>query len=977
MRELIPLEKVDAIDAALRTKLEAFWIRSVEELVSTARSSNQQFGSGRAALAAALGMSEQALSPMISAASALLPADLSFSVPVEQERGEGLFLEEYSDLDAASFSVPVGLPERVEPLFALPRPENQGVRNSCVAFTLAAAYQILSKDPTDLSEQFLYWAVKSRDGIPGDVGTDPIKAAQVLQTVGVCSEAAWPYRPAPSDHQNPGHGPPPPAAQAEATLRRITGFQKLPATSVNAIKAALAQGKPVLIGLRIWEHWSGSWQGSTLGRLRAPLPGERARGGHAMCVVGYRDDDTAPGRGYFIVRNSWGPDWGKDNPDGPGYCHVPYRLVAEQGLAAISIDGVAAAAPPPPAPSGGARATPGKQGRAMSRLGAGAVTLDELYAEARDLHARLGALVEGLAALGAGGPAGEAPAPEAEEAPAPEEVAPADRASTPVAAPSFADGAPAVILNRLSGESDPANEELFPNGLSPEGKPLLRIDAVAASKYAQGKGGGEPKEWRDLYKAKRTASSVGHLGTVADVAQGKIEEARWAVVINALEDSALIKAIWPLVAHRMEQMGHQAPAVSFRDGENAGPWVNRHTDGGKQTLKESWGKIPPVLLYRPGERVNGWLARPPHSVANGPVDPRRGVPFYLLLLGRPGPLAEGDETFIPLSFQYELDIFWGVGRLCFTDQLGRHRLGDYTAYAERLVQFERRGDAAERLRKQIAFFATRHEDDRATIRSADELVGSLATWSQSPANIPQKHGFAHSLSAAGEATRSSLEHLLTGGDDGKAPALLFTATHGLGLPLSDERLALHQGALVTGDWSGFGNVQREHWFAGEDMAALAGRARLEGTLAFVFACYGAGCPEHDEFIFDEERGRPRIAHFPLIAQLPQQLLVNGALGVIGHVERAWTYSFSNDQAGAQSQPFEDVLGRLMQGRRVGDATDQFNVIQSARAHALVEELENIKFGKTVEPLELARLWMARNDARNYAVLGDPAARLPY
>ena len=44
---------------------------------------------------------------------------------------------------------------------------------------------------------------------------------------------------------------------------------------------------------------------------------------------------------------------------------------------------------------------------------------------------------------------------------------------------------------------------------------------------------------------------------------------------------------------------------------------------------------------------------------------------------------------------------------------------------------------------------------------------------------------------------------------------------------------------------------------------------------------------------------------------------------------------------------------------------------------LVEELENIKFNKQVEDFELARLWMARNDARNYALLGDPAARLPY
>lgn len=973
MRELIPLEKVTAIDGALRKKLEGYWITSVEELVSTARSSNQTHGSGRAALAVALGMSEAALKPLIEAASALLPPETSFSVPVEQELGDGLFLDEYSDLDATSFAVPVSLPPVVEPLFALPRPANQGVRNSCVAFTLAAAYQIISKDPTDLSEQFLYWAVKSQDGIPGDVGTDPIKAAKVLQTVGICSEAAWPYKPGPSDNQNPGHGPPPSQALEEAAKRRIKGFEKLPATSVNALKAALAAGKPVLIGLRIWEHWGGSWQGSTLGRLRAPLPGERQKGGHAMCVVGYRDDPTAPGRGYFIIRNSWGPDWAKDNPDGPGYCHVPYRLIAEQGLAAIAIDGVQA--PATPAPAAGrspATSVPGKQGRNRAALGGGQVSLEALYAEAQELHARMGDLVSDLAAL-----LGAAPAA-ADEAPAtPPPLAETDRASQPVARPKVFDGAPALLRNLLSSEPDPKNEELYPNGVSPEGKPLLRIDALSASRLAQGKAGGEPKERQALYKAKRTASSVGHLGTVADVSQSKLEEARWAVVISATEDAALIKAIWPLIEHRMQQMGHKAPAVTWRDGENAGAWLSRHSDGLKQTLKESWGKIPPVLLYRPGDRVSQWLAR--HGVSQGPVDPRRGVPFYLMIAGRPGPLAEGDDTAVPLSFQYELDIFWGVGRICFTDAQGQHRLADYTTYAERLVGVEKRSakQAAERLRKEIVYLATKHEDDKSTKRSAEELVLPLDRWSANPANIPTKHGFAHRPFVEAQATRANFERLLNGGDDGKAPALLFTASHGLGLPLSDERLALHQGALVLQDWSGFGNVKREHWFAGEDLAGLSGGAKVEGTMAFLFACYGAGCPDLDEFIFDDDKTRPQIAPFPLIAQLPQQLLVNGALGVIGHVERAWTYSFSNDQATAQSQAFEDVLGRLMQGRRAGDATDQFNIIQGARAQALVEELENIKFGKNVEPLELAKLWMARNDARNYALLGDPAARLPY
>jgi hypothetical protein len=51
------------------------------------------------------------------------------------------------------------------------------------------------------------------------------------------------------------------------------------------------------------------------------------------------------------------------------------------------------------------------------------------------------------------------------------------------------------------------------------------------------------------------------------------------------------------------------------------------------------------------------------------------------------------------------------------------------------------------------------------------------------------------------------------------------------------------------------------------------------------------------------------------------------------------------------------------------------MVQGQRAMALTKELEDTMFGKP--PADLAALWMARNDARNYALLGDPAARLPY
>ncbi|NTW01456.1 MAG: peptidase C1, partial [Oscillochloris sp.] len=553
-------------------------------------------------------------------------------------------------------------------------------------------------------------------------------------------------------------------------------------------------------------------------------------------------------------------------------------------------------------------------------------------------------------------------------APAPEPVIAPEPAITPATEPEpeaelIPYTAPLVFVNTGAGE---ASEDLSPNGIDGvSGQLLLKIDEATAARMAKNQGA-ESGEMQDLYQTKEQSN----FATIGEVDQDKIEDAHWAVVIHALEDVAVLKALWPLIEHRMRQMGFSKLDFDFQSGDtNCGTWLGRHTDGGKKTLKANWGEIPPVLLVRPSEGVNPWLKR--YNVSQGPVDPTLGVPFYLMLVGRPGPLDTKDQVFIPLHFQYELDFFWGVGRLIFSDANGHHRLDDYRIYAERVVAWETRPDAASRLRKEIAFFGTRHEDDNSTIRSADELISPLITWSKT-SKLTKRLQFGQTSHLGDDATRDNLGRLLNAPTP---PALLFTASHGVGLPLSDPaRLVMNQGALVTADFE-FGSIKREHWMAGEDLDALSS-ANLDGMIAFLFACYGAGCPQKDEFIFDSNKTRQQIAPFPFIAQLPQRMLAKGTLAVLGHVERAWTYSFSGTEGGkSQIQPFQDVLGRLLQGKPAGSATDQFNVIQGSRSLTLTQELEQGIDGSIPNPALLARLWMARNDARNYALLGDPAVKL--
>lgn len=503
---------------------------------------------------------------------------------------------------------------------------------------------------------------------------------------------------------------------------------------------------------------------------------------------------------------------------------------------------------------------------------------------------------------------------------------------------------------------------LQPNGINgATGQPLLRIDAAAARALAHDDH--EPEARWGLYKAKQEQAKQ-HLGPVFGVNEDKLEESLWAVIVNGDDDAAILKALRPLIQHRSRQQNLTPPELTFRADETCAAWLARHVADIKAPLKSH----VPVLLYNPGDTCSAWLAR--YGVSHGAVDPKRGVPFYLVLAARPGPLNARDTAFIPFSFQYELDMFWGVGRLCFSDTTGQHDLAAYSAYAEQVVQFEQ---AAPPYRKHAVFFGTRHDLDLSTEQSAAELVTPLAHGHDNQPGIAQRWGFDQRVLLQQEATKANLAALLRGEVDGGPPALLFTATHGIGLPADDPRLLMHQGALLCQDWAGFGNIKREQWFAAED---LTEQTRVAGLVAVCFACYGAGCPHEDEFIFNPDKTRPRIAPYPFIAQLPQHLLKRGALAVLGHVERAWTHSFSSPDAPKQSQAFEDLLARILNGKRLGFATDQFNLRQGVLSSRLADEIENMAFHKTIKPEALGPLWVARNDARNYALLGDPAVRLP-
>lgn len=346
------------------------------------------------------------------------------------------------------------------------------------------------------------------------------------------------------------------------------------------------------------------------------------------------------------------------------------------------------------------------------------------------------------------------------------------------------------------------------------------------------------------------------------------------------------------------------------------------------------------LTYRNGENSLTWLDR--HFSAPGDVDPRR-LPYYLLLVG-------GPES-IPFEFQYSLGVDHAVGRVYFDDA------GDYEQYAENVRNAEGQPSPA-----RAHLFGPTNAGDEATALSSELLVKPLALdlHQLSPnAAITQDVG--------GAATRSRLEHLLTAAD---GPTVLFTASHGLG-----ERGAANretQGALVCQEWAGpilSRGVGEEAYFAGKHvMTDKAVRVQV----LFAFACYSAGTPALSDF------ADQRLSPTGFVGRLPQKLLANpagGALAFVGHIDRAYGYSFMWTGIDPQVGAMSGTMRALLDGRRLGSAMESLTSKHASVGANLSDRLGALsRFGKTIDAQTLVWLWTAYYDARNYVIIGDPAVR---
>jgi C1A family cysteine protease len=221
-------------------------------------------------------------------------------------------------LYAKAFRVPAALPAQVDLRAGCSPVENQLSLGSCTANALIGALEFLElkaqQKLVDLSRLFVYYNERviehSTKHDAGAMLRDGIKS---LAKQGVCPEPSWPYTIRKFALR------PPAACYAQAKLHTISSYHRLAA--LDEMRACLADGFPFVFGFTVYESFESSAVAKS-GVVNLPKAKEPVIGGHAVCAVGY--DDAAQ---RFIVRNSWGADWGQR-----GYFTMPYAYLADRNL---------------------------------------------------------------------------------------------------------------------------------------------------------------------------------------------------------------------------------------------------------------------------------------------------------------------------------------------------------------------------------------------------------------------------------------------------------------------------------------------------------------------------------------------------------------------------------------------------------------------------------------------------------------------
>tara|TARA_X000000950_G_scaffold281555_1_gene378452 strand:+ start:174 stop:968 length:795 start_codon:yes stop_codon:yes gene_type:complete len=197
---------------------------------------------------------------------------------------------------------------------------NQGKLGSCTANAIAAAYEFneIKQDENTIftpSRLFIYYNERFIENTTQyDSGANIRDGIKSINKQGVCSERTWPYiienfTTKPNDN-----------CYKEAAFHKSVNYKRVK-QNLEHMKNCLNSGLPFVFGFGVYESFESEIVSKT-GIMSIPEKNEKLLGGHAVMAVGYNDEKE-----YFIVRNSWGLEWGDR-----GYFYMPYKFIINEKM---------------------------------------------------------------------------------------------------------------------------------------------------------------------------------------------------------------------------------------------------------------------------------------------------------------------------------------------------------------------------------------------------------------------------------------------------------------------------------------------------------------------------------------------------------------------------------------------------------------------------------------------------------------------
>lgn len=365
-----------------------------------------------------------------------------------------------------------------------------------------------------------------------------------------------------------------------------------------------------------------------------------------------------------------------------------------------------------------------------------------------------------------------------------------------------------------------------------------------------------------------------------------------------------------------------------------------------------------LLIYN-NEPVDQWFEWLQENYSSLRMEQK---PHYILIAG-------GPEQ-VPFLFQSMLGTVASVGRVAFDT------LHDLEAYVEKVIRLETAPTPP--VERSTIFFAPDYGLPDPTYYSCHYMAQPLAEEVQTGLRF-QTHAI-----IGQQATKERLWEITRT----TKPALVFTASHGLGAPDAPLAAQRQLNGAICCQRTGREYKDVDWLFKASDVPL--DEPFLEGAAVFQFACFGYGTPAISDFAHWDPRIGQLNAATDFIAALPKRLLAHpqGPLTYVGHVDVALLHGFADPNNPVPAlgerwhnrvEPFLTAVRRLLSvdpvSLAMGDIFARYN-ITNAQLTATFDRLQKGKI--QMSPMfqsQLVSLFLTRSDAQNYMIYGDPAVCL--